>query len=107
MPTLWQKTTTLCVFENKGALYEHFLARIIHKSVSRDREDGRPTWQPQGVESEAYLNGTSQVSSPEDAREDDHIIRARYTSVFAEALTRQAAQPRKRVPSFAVAAADS
>jgi hypothetical protein len=29
--------------------------------------------QPQGVESEAYLHSTSQVSSPEDAREDDHI----------------------------------
>jgi hypothetical protein len=24
MPTLWQKTTTLCIFENKGALYEQF-----------------------------------------------------------------------------------
>ena len=53
------------------------LARIIHESVSRDREDGLATGQPQGVESEAYLNSTSQVSSPEDAREDDHIIRAR------------------------------
>ncbi len=64
---------------------EHFhespaaaLARIIHESVSRDREDGLVTGQPQGVESEAYLNSTSQVSSPEDAREDDHILRARY-----------------------------
>ncbi len=45
--------------------------------MSRDREDGLATGQPQGVESEAYLNSTSQVSSPEDAREDDHIIRAR------------------------------
>ena len=49
------------------------LARIIHESVSRDREDGLATGQPQGVESEAYLNSTSQVSSPEDAREDDYI----------------------------------
>jgi hypothetical protein len=49
------------------------LARIIYESVSRDREDGLATGQPQGVESEAYLNSTSQVSSPEDAREDDHI----------------------------------
>ncbi len=30
------------------------LARIIHASVSRDREDGCATWQPQGFESEAY-----------------------------------------------------
>jgi hypothetical protein len=49
------------------------LARIIHESASRDREVGRATGQPQGVESEAYLSSTSQVSSPEDApREDDH-----------------------------------
>jgi hypothetical protein len=31
------------------------------------------TGQPQGVGSEAYLNGTSQGSTPEDAREDGHI----------------------------------
>ncbi|MGB6928254.1 MAG: hypothetical protein WBH05_03450 [Syntrophobacteria bacterium] len=28
--------------------------------LSRDHEDGRATWQPQGVGSEAYLNSTSQ-----------------------------------------------
>ncbi|MDH3849778.1 MAG: hypothetical protein OEV25_13350 [Deltaproteobacteria bacterium] len=28
--------------------------------LSRDHQDGRATWQPQGVGSEAYLNGTSQ-----------------------------------------------
>jgi hypothetical protein len=27
----------------------------------------------QGVGSEAYLNGTSQGPTPEDARQDDHI----------------------------------
>ena len=43
------------------------LARITHESASRDREVGRATGQPQGVESEAYLSSTSQVSSPEDA----------------------------------------
>ena len=32
--------------------------------LSRDREDGRATWQPQGVGSEAYLNGTSQGPTP-------------------------------------------
>jgi len=32
-----------------------------------------PAWQPQGVGSEAYLNGTSQGPTPEDARKDGHI----------------------------------
>ncbi|MDH3800852.1 MAG: hypothetical protein OEU80_02055 [Deltaproteobacteria bacterium] len=44
--------------------------------LSRDHKDGRATWQPQGVGSEAYLNGTSQgppvlsevEGTPEDAR---------------------------------------
>ncbi len=57
------------------------LARMIHESVSRDREDGLATWQPQGLESEAYLNSTSQgepvlsevEGTPEDARKDGHI----------------------------------
>jgi hypothetical protein len=39
----------------------------------RDREDGRATGQPQGVEAESYLNGTSQGVTPEDARKDGHI----------------------------------
>ncbi|MEE9530236.1 MAG: hypothetical protein V3W52_04520 [Syntrophobacteria bacterium] len=49
------------------------LARIFHESLSRDREDGRATRQPQGVGSEAYQSGTSQGPTPEDAREDGHI----------------------------------
>ena len=49
------------------------LARILHELLSRDHEDGRATWQPQGVGSEAYLNGTSQGPTSEDARKDDHI----------------------------------
>jgi hypothetical protein len=49
------------------------LARIFHELLSRDHEDGRATWQPQGVGSEAYLNGTSQGPTPEDARKDGHI----------------------------------
>jgi hypothetical protein len=53
------------------------LARMFHELLSRDHEDGRPTGQPQGVCSEAYLNGTSQGLTPEDARKDGHIIRAR------------------------------
>jgi hypothetical protein len=50
------------------------LARIFHELLSRDHEDGRATWQPQGVGSEAYLNGTSQGPTPEDARKDGHIL---------------------------------
>ncbi|MDH3851386.1 MAG: hypothetical protein OEV25_03260 [Deltaproteobacteria bacterium] len=41
--------------------------------LSRDHEDGRATGQPQGVGSEAYLNGTSQGPTSEDARKDGHI----------------------------------
>jgi len=49
------------------------LARIFHKLLSRDHEDGRATGQPQGVGSEAYLNGTSQGPTPEDTRKDGQI----------------------------------
>jgi hypothetical protein len=54
-----------------------------------------------------YLNGTSHEPTPEDARKDGQIIRARCASVFAKASPRQAAQSRKRVPSFVVAASHS
>ena len=50
------------------------LARIFHELLSRDREDGRATWQPQGVEPEAYQNGTPQGAAPEDARKNGHIL---------------------------------
>jgi hypothetical protein len=50
-----------------------YLARIFHELLSRDHEEGLATWQPQGVVSEAYLNGTSQGPTPEDARKDGHI----------------------------------
>jgi len=81
--------------------YSTRLARIFHELLSRDHETGNPlaglsgaqrarirwaclpvmrarrggraTWQPQGVGSEAYLNGTSQGPTPEDARKDGHI----------------------------------
>ena len=43
---------------------------MFHELLSREREDGRATWQPQGVGHEAYLNGTSQGLTPEDARKD-------------------------------------
>jgi hypothetical protein len=57
------------------------LARIFHELLSRDRENGRATGQPQGVGPEAYLNGTSQgelvlseaEGTPENARRDGHI----------------------------------
>jgi hypothetical protein len=58
-----------------------FVAWIFHKLLSRDHEDGRATGQPQGVGSEAYLDGTSQgelvlsvaEGTLEDARKDGHI----------------------------------
>ena len=46
---------------------------MFHELLSRDHEDGRATGQPQGVGPEAYLNGTSQEPTPEDARKDGHI----------------------------------
>jgi len=46
---------------------------MFHELLSRDREDGLATGQPQGVEPEAYLNGSSQGPTPEDARKDVHI----------------------------------
>jgi hypothetical protein len=49
------------------------ITRIFHELMSRDHEDGCATGQPQGVGFEAYLNGTSQEPTPEDARKDDHI----------------------------------
>jgi hypothetical protein len=48
-------------------------ARIFDELLSRDHEDGRATGQPQSVGFEAYLNGTSQGPTPEDARKDGHI----------------------------------
>jgi hypothetical protein len=48
-------------------------ARIFHELLSRDHEDGRAIGQPQGVGLEAYLSGTSQGATPEDARKDAHI----------------------------------
>ena len=33
---------------------------MFYELLLRDHEDGRATWQPQGVGSEAYLNRTSQ-----------------------------------------------
>jgi hypothetical protein len=47
---------------------------MFHELLSRDHEDGRATWQPPGVGSEAYLNGTSQEPTTEDARKDGHIL---------------------------------
>jgi hypothetical protein len=46
---------------------------MFRELMSRDREDGRAAGQPQGVGSEAYLNGTSRGLTPEDARKDGHI----------------------------------
>jgi len=46
---------------------------MFHELLSRDHENGRATGEPQGVGSEAYLNGTSQEPTPEDARKGGHI----------------------------------
>jgi len=46
---------------------------MFHELLLRDHGDGGATGPPQGVGSEAYLNGTSQGSAPEDARKDCHI----------------------------------
>jgi hypothetical protein len=52
---------------------DYNLARLFHELPSRDRGEGCATGQSQGVGSEAYLNGTSQGPTPEDARKDSHI----------------------------------
>jgi hypothetical protein len=81
--------------------------------LSREHEDGCAIWQPQGVGSEAYLNGTSLGPTPEDARKDGHIIRARCAPLSpasgfpVSSRSLRSAQSRKRVPSFVVAANDS
>jgi hypothetical protein len=62
---------------------------MFYELLWRDREDGRANGQPQGVGSEAYLNGTSQgppvlsevEKTPEDAQKDGHIIRARCAAL--------------------------
>jgi hypothetical protein len=46
---------------------------MFDELLSRDHEDGFATGQPQGVGPEAYLNGTSQGPTPEDARMEVHI----------------------------------
>jgi hypothetical protein len=56
-----------------GATGVLFLTRIFHELLSRDHEDECATGQPQGVGPEAYLNGTSQGPTLEDARKDGHI----------------------------------
>ena len=50
------------------------LARIFHELAWRDRKNGRATGQPQELESEAYLNSTSQGSRSEDAWKDVYIF---------------------------------
>ena len=54
-------------------MLSYLLARMFHELLSRDRGDGCATGQPQGVAPEAYLSGTSQGTTPEDARKEGHI----------------------------------
>ena len=56
-----------------GTDCRNFSTRIFHELLSRDHVDGRAIWQLQGVGSEAYLNGTSQGPTAEDARKEGHI----------------------------------
>jgi hypothetical protein len=49
------------------------LARKFHELSSRDREDGRATWQPQGLRTRGVLGSTSQGARPEDVRKDAHL----------------------------------
>ena len=53
-----------------------------------------------GIGSEAYLSGTSQGPTPEDARKNGHIIRARCAPLSPAP---QSGICDKRVPSFVVA----
>jgi hypothetical protein len=56
--------TRMVLFRNLPLGWASALGRMFHELLSRDHEDGRATWQPQGVSSEAYLNGTSQGLHP-------------------------------------------
>jgi hypothetical protein len=46
---------------------------MFHELMSRDHEDELATGQPQGIGSEAYLNGTSQEPISEDAQKGGQI----------------------------------
>ena len=46
---------------------------MFDELVSRDDENGGATGQPQGIDPEAYLNGTSQGPITEDARKDGQM----------------------------------
>jgi hypothetical protein len=73
-----------------------FVARMFHELLWRDREDGRATWQPQGVDSEAYLNGTSQ---------DEFVLPV--PSVVAGSLSKEHPRTPGRTIISLVAAGDS
>jgi len=64
---------------NQPGQFMNLCREPVKMTVPRAAQALAPrAWQPQGLESEAYLNSTSQGSRPEDARKDGHIIRARY-----------------------------
>ncbi|MEE9529874.1 MAG: hypothetical protein V3W52_02690 [Syntrophobacteria bacterium] len=70
---LYSYNLSLGILSDKPGEIERGLARLFHELLSRDREDGSATGQPQDVGSETYLNGTSQGPTPEDARKNGHI----------------------------------
>ena len=61
---------------------------MFNELVLRDHEDGRATGKPQGVGPEAYLNGTSQGPTPEDARKGGQIRVAVSDSLNIRAIMR-------------------
>jgi hypothetical protein len=65
------------------------------RHASKARRAGNRATVPRhrGIGSEAYLNGTSKGPTPEDARKDGHIVRARCAPL----------SPASGFPSFVVA----
>ena len=59
MAAIWQN-----MFRFEHILRPSRLPRIFHELLWRDHEDGLAPGQPQGVESEAYLNGSRRVRHP-------------------------------------------
>jgi hypothetical protein len=82
-------------------LFLYYLrARMFHELLSRDREDGRATWQPSRVPRD-WIRG---VPEPYLAGAE---TRGRQEGRPYYSRSLRSAQSRKRVPSFVVAASDS
>jgi hypothetical protein len=77
------------------------LTRIFHELLSRDHGDGCATWQLvpryRGIGFEAYLNGTSQEPTPEDARLP---ARRAYSSERRTTISVVAVTPRREFMKY-------